>query len=60
MTPKCQLPKCLAGAAAESTEEAVINSLFASETMDGHQGRIEALPIDDVVRLHQRIEGDQP
>ncbi len=45
-------------AAAEATEEAVINSLFASETMDGHRGRIEALPIDEVVRLYQRIEGD--
>ncbi|PWG03787.1 aminopeptidase [Sphingosinicella humi] len=45
-------------AAAEATEEAVINSLFASETMDGHQGRIEGLPIEEVVRLHQRIKGD--
>jgi D-aminopeptidase len=38
-------------AAAEATEEAVINSLFASEAMDGHRGRIEALPIEKVVRL---------
>ena len=45
-------------AAAEATEEAVVNSLFASETMEGHQGRIEGLPIDEVVRLHQRIAGD--
>lgn len=45
-------------AAAEATEEAVVNSLFASETMEGHQGRIEGLPIDEVVRLQQRIERD--
>jgi D-aminopeptidase len=38
----------------EATEEAVINSLFAAEDMAGHQGRIEALPIDEVVRLHRR------
>jgi len=39
-------------AVVEATEEAVINALFAAETMDGHQGRIEALPVDEVVRLH--------
>jgi D-aminopeptidase len=41
-------------AAAEATEEAVINALFAAETMDGHRGRIEALPIEEVVRLYRR------
>lgn len=40
-------------AAVEATEEAVINSLFAAETTAGHQGRIEALPVDEVVRLHR-------
>jgi D-aminopeptidase len=39
-------------AVVEATEEAVINSLFAATDMDGHQGRIEALPIDAVLRLH--------
>ena len=40
-------------AVVEATEEAVINSLFASDAMDGHQGRIEALPVDEVVRLYR-------
>ena len=40
-------------AVVEATEEAVINSLFAAEAMDGHQGRIEALPVDEVVRLYR-------
>ena len=41
-------------AVVEATEEAVINSLFAAETMEGHRGRIEALPIDRVIELHRR------
>ena len=40
-------------AAVEATEEAVINALFAAEDMTGHEGRIEALPIDAVVRLRR-------
>ena len=40
-------------AVVEATEEAVINSLFAAEAMDGHRGRIEALPVDEVVRLYR-------
>ena len=41
-------------AVVEATEEGVINALFAAETMEGHRGRIEALPVDEVVRLHRR------
>jgi D-aminopeptidase len=41
-------------AAVEATEEAVINALFAAEEMDGHRGRIEALPVDQLLRLHGR------
>lgn len=41
-------------AAVEATEEAVINSMFAAEAMDGAQGRIDALPLDEVVRLYRR------
>ena len=41
-------------AAVEATEEAVINSLFAATSMDGAQGRIEALPVDEVVKLYRR------
>ncbi|MEL6675428.1 MAG: P1 family peptidase [Bacteroidota bacterium] len=32
----------------EATEEAVINSLFAAETVKGHRGTIEALPKEQV------------
>ncbi|QOC22378.1 P1 family peptidase [Wenzhouxiangella sp. AB-CW3] len=39
-------------AAIEATEEAILNSLFAAETMTGHEGRIiEALPVERVVDL---------
>jgi len=41
-------------AAVEATEEAVINSMFAATITDGAQGRIEALPIDEVVKLYRR------
>jgi len=36
----------------EATEEAIINSLFAAETMEGNEGhRVEKLPIDQVMNL---------
>ncbi len=39
-------------AAIEATEEAILNSLFAAETMTGYQGRtIEALPKERVLKL---------
>ena len=39
-------------AAAEATEEAILNSLFAAETMIGRDGHVRhALPIGEVVRL---------
>jgi D-aminopeptidase len=39
-------------ATAEATEEAIINALFAAETMVGRDGhRIEALPVDRVKEL---------
>ncbi len=39
-------------AAIEATEEAILNSLFAAETMTGKDGRtVEALPVDKVIRL---------
>ncbi|SMF66444.1 P1 family peptidase [Allosphingosinicella indica] len=40
-------------AAVEATEEAVLNSMFKAEAMDGAGGRIEALPIDEVIRLRR-------
>jgi D-aminopeptidase len=41
-------------AAVEATEEGVINSLFAAAAMDGAQGRIDGLPVDEVVKLYRR------
>ena len=41
-------------AAVEAIEEAVINSLFAAEAMEGNGRRIEALPVDEVLRLYRR------
>jgi D-aminopeptidase len=38
-------------AVVEATEEAVVNALFAAEPMEGHRGRIEALPIERVLQL---------
>lgn len=39
-------------AAIEATEEAIINSLFAAQTLTGDQGhRVEQLPVDKVVDL---------
>jgi D-aminopeptidase len=44
-------------AAVEATEEAVLNSLFKAETMEGNGTRIEALPIEQVLRRHRRERG---
>lgn len=41
-------------AVVEATEEAVLNSMFKAEAMDGHRGRVEALPVDEVVRLYRQ------
>lgn len=42
-------------AAAEATEEAIVNSLFAAVPMKGHAGSsIEALPVDEVIRLYKQ------
>lgn len=38
-------------AVAESTEEAVLNSLFRAVTVDGYLGTSEAVPVDDVMRV---------
>ncbi len=39
-------------AAVEATEEAILNSLFAADTMTGHEGRtIEALPTGEIMDL---------
>ena len=41
-------------AATEATEEAVINSLFAATAVDGNGHHIDALPIDQVLKLYRR------
>ncbi|GAA4449163.1 P1 family peptidase [Nibrella saemangeumensis] len=42
-------------AAIEATEEAIINSLFAAQTLKGDQGRVvEALPVDKVLEIMKR------
>ncbi|MEM9301073.1 MAG: P1 family peptidase [Pseudomonadota bacterium] len=40
-------------AVAEATEEAIYNSLLQAETVTGHRGTIEALPVDRVRELLQ-------
>lgn len=43
-------------AAIEATEEAIINSLFAAETMIGRDGHVrEGLPIDDTLAILRRF-----
>ena len=41
-------------AAVEAAEEAAINSLFAATAMDGNGRHIDALPVDEVVKLYRR------
>lgn len=36
-------------AVAEATEEAVVNSLFAGKTVEGHRGKIERLPVETIL-----------
>ncbi len=39
----------------EATEEAIINSLFAAETMTGRDGhRVEALPVQEVMEIMRK------
>jgi len=43
----------------EATEEAIINSLWAAETVEGHRGTMEALPTEEVLRImkeYNRLE----
>lgn len=41
-------------AAVEAAEEAAINSLFAATPMDGNGHHIDALPVDQVIKLYRR------
>ncbi|CAN5602887.1 P1 family peptidase [soil metagenome] len=42
-------------AVVEATEEAIYNSMVAAESVNGHQGRIEALPLDRVREVMERF-----
>ena len=42
----------------EATEEAVINSLFAAETMTGNGRTVEELPVDEVLELMKKYGRD--
>src|SRR6056297_7958 len=47
-------------AAVEATEEAILNSLFMAETMEGYEGRTqEALPIDEVMEILDKYGANQ-
>ncbi|MDX1546829.1 MAG: P1 family peptidase [Rhodothermales bacterium] len=41
-------------AAAEATEEAVYNALFRAETVQGHRGTLEALPLEPTLEILRR------
>ena len=41
-------------AAMEAAEEALYNALFRATSVDGHRGRMEALPIDEVTAIMAR------
>jgi D-aminopeptidase len=41
-------------ATVEATEEAVINSLFAATPTDGNRHHVDALPVDQVIKLYRR------
>jgi D-aminopeptidase len=41
-------------AVAEATEEAILNSLFRASTVRGHQGTIEALPLERTLEILRR------
>ena len=47
-------------AVVEATEEAIYNSLFMAETVEGHRGTVRALDVERVLetlRKHNRIGG---
>mgnify|MGYP002395454984 FL=1 len=50
-------------AAIEATEEAILNSLFAAETMEGRDGHtVESLPLEEVMKImrkYNKISNDE-
>ena len=53
LVPNSQMSPLLQ-AVAEATEEAIYNSLFRATSMQGHQGTVEALPLEDTVEILSR------
>jgi D-aminopeptidase len=50
-------------AAAEATEEAILNSLFRATTIEGHRGTIGALPLArtlDILRRYNALDRELP
>lgn len=48
-------------AVAEATEESIYNSLFRAESVTGHRGSVEALPLEEtleVLREHRALDPD--
>jgi len=43
-------------AVAEATEEAIYNSLFRATTVHGHQGTVEALPLQDTLTILKKYK----
>jgi len=46
-------------AVVEATEEAVLNSLFMAKPIEGHGGKIDALPVDQVLKHHRRARASR-
>ena len=44
-------------AAAEATEEAILNSLFMAHDLEGYRGSVRALPVAEVMRLWHAAKG---
>ncbi|HSG91043.1 MAG TPA: P1 family peptidase [Pseudomonadales bacterium] len=52
----------LFAATAEATEEAIVNAMFAATTVSSSRGTLEALPMDEVLRIlerHGALDRDQ-
>lgn len=47
-------------AAAEATEEAIVNSLFRAQTVQGHRGTAAALPLEPVLEAVRRAKAAVP
>ncbi|MEM6696857.1 MAG: P1 family peptidase [Bacteroidota bacterium] len=40
----------------EATEEAIINSLFTAQSMEGYRGKVEELPVEEVMKMMKKYE----